>query len=159
MTGQAHATARLAVVDRWIFGLFGAADAQTPSLSTANTQFDGTYAFVSAAKVNDTYTVTGTNRIGQCRDMGKAGPLVIINGHAQYTAQGGATGTGYLLEGAVGPQRELAMRNLPAPRGRCGGCGTGIQITVSGRIDDGTVRARQTGSNCRYDLIWQKYPD
>jgi hypothetical protein len=40
----------------WLVGFFGlvvAADAQTPSSSAANTQFDGTYAFVSSTRVNE----------------------------------------------------------------------------------------------------------
>jgi hypothetical protein len=41
----------------WIIGFFGllaAADAQTPSPPAVTTQFDGTYAFVSATKLNET---------------------------------------------------------------------------------------------------------
>jgi hypothetical protein len=42
----------------WVVGfLVVATDAQTPSLPAANTQFDGTYAFVSSTRVNETYTV------------------------------------------------------------------------------------------------------
>jgi hypothetical protein len=37
------------------FGLLAAADAQTASPPAANTQFDGTYAFVSATTVNETF--------------------------------------------------------------------------------------------------------
>ena len=55
----------------WIVGFFGlvpAANAQTAAPSAANTQFDGNYAFVSATKVNETYTTTWTTRMGQCGD-------------------------------------------------------------------------------------------
>jgi hypothetical protein len=41
----------------WIVGFLGllaAADAQTPPPPTSGTQFDGTYVFVSAARVNET---------------------------------------------------------------------------------------------------------
>lgn len=49
----------------WIVGFLGllaAADAQTPPPPTSGTQFDGTYVFVSAARVNETYTTTRTHR-------------------------------------------------------------------------------------------------
>jgi hypothetical protein len=135
----------------WIAGFFGllaAADAQTPS-SPAATQFDGTYAFVSSAKVNETYTATGTNRIGQCGDLPPRGPLTIENGHARYNLQ----------EGTIGPQGELAMRLAPSPATRHAGASPGIESITSGRIDgNGTVRARRMGYYCSHDLIWQKVP-
>src|SRR5260370_41595816 len=46
-------------------GLVGAANAQTPSPATATTQFDGTYAPVSATTLNETFMAGGT-RQGQC---------------------------------------------------------------------------------------------
>jgi hypothetical protein len=55
MGGQAHAEAFCMVVGGGIFRLVVAADAQTPSPPAANTQFDGTYAFVSSTRVNETY--------------------------------------------------------------------------------------------------------
>jgi len=48
----------------WIIGFFGltaAATARAPSPPAATTQFDGTYAFVSATRVNETYSVPGSN--------------------------------------------------------------------------------------------------
>jgi hypothetical protein len=54
------------------------ANAQNPSPATAISQFDGTYAFVSSTKVDQTYT----NRNGpmlQCPDF-QLGPLTIANG-------------------------------------------------------------------------------
>ena len=77
----------------WLVGFFGlvvAADAQTPSSSAANTQFGGTYAFVSSTRVNETYTVTGSNRFGQCGKMRRLGPLTIVNGQARFSGGGGA---------------------------------------------------------------------
>lgn len=133
----------------WIAGLFGlvaAANAQTPSPSTPPaTAFDGTYAFVSSAKVNETYTTLGTERLRRCGDLWD-GPLTIANGHARYNKQ----------EGTVGLQGELTMRLDPTPLGKGGG-NEGIEITIFGRIDvNGAIRARQTGPNCQYDVIWQK---
>jgi hypothetical protein len=68
----------------WVAGCFGflaAAHAQTPSSPAATTQFDGTYAFVSSTKVNETYT-TPSGRMGRCRDW-RAGSLTIINRQAR----------------------------------------------------------------------------
>jgi hypothetical protein len=65
----------------WIAGFFGllaAADAQTPSPSAATTQFDGTYAFVSATTLNETFMAGGT-RPGQCPER-KAASLTIVRG-------------------------------------------------------------------------------
>ena len=84
----------------WIAGFFGflaAADAQTPSPSTVGGPFDGTYRFVSSAKLNATY-VTRNGRTGACPDR-RAGPLHVEGGRARYT-----TATGYKLRGTVGPQ-------------------------------------------------------
>jgi hypothetical protein len=44
----------------WIagpFGFLGAAHAQSVSPPAANTQFDGTYAFISATKLNEPFLV------------------------------------------------------------------------------------------------------
>ena len=90
----------------WIVGIFGfsaAAIAQAPSSSTAGTKFDGTYAFVSSTKVNETYMTTGTAHIKRCRDLLPRSPLTIVDGHARYDLQ----------EGTVGSQGELATRYLP----------------------------------------------
>jgi hypothetical protein len=91
----------------WIigfYGLFGAANAQTPSPPAASTQFDGTYAFISATRVNETYTRGEGHGIGQC-PVGHAGSLTIVNGHARMP----------VFEGAVGSQGELVMRHVPEP--------------------------------------------
>jgi hypothetical protein len=137
----------------WIAGFFGllaAANAQTPSPSTAGTTFDGTYAFVSATKVNETYTTRPGNRIGQCADR-EMPPLIIVNGQARRYSKAGLV----TFEGTVGPQGELLMRSAPAPAKF--GTIAGIEVMVSCRIGgDGMVRARQTSYRCNYDLIWQK---
>ena len=130
----------------WIvgfFGLVGAADGQTPS-STAAAPFDGTYRFVSSAKVNRMYT-TKKGLMAQCPAR-KPGPLTIAQGQARYT-----TATGYQVEGTVGSQGELAMGSS-APGGS-----RPIEVVVSGSIDGpGTVHARQKGNACSYDFIWQR---
>jgi hypothetical protein len=141
----------------WIlvfFGLLAAADAQTASPPTAGTQFDGTYAFVSRTKVNETYAVPRSNRIGRCGGSGRGNhrrPLTIASGQAQYT-----TADGLQYEGTVSSQGELAMRSAtPAAGG--GWAGVGDERTIFGKIDGGgTARARQIDYFCSHDLIWQK---
>jgi hypothetical protein len=129
----------------WIVGFFGllaAANAQTPS--TPGAPVNGTYRFVSSAKVNETYTARG-GQMAQCPAR-KAGPLRIAKGQAHYT-----TATGYRLQGPVGAQGELTMRSVER------GSYNPIEITVSGTVDGtGTVRARQTSNSCSYDFVWQK---
>jgi hypothetical protein len=131
----------------WVVGLFGwfaTANAQT-RLPSTGTAFDGTYAFVSATKVNETYTTRVTNHILQCPERKAAGPLTIVNSHAHLL----------LYEGTVGSHGELAMRNTPEPIKF--GTTPGVEITISGRIEgDGTVRARQIANSCSYDLVWRK---
>jgi hypothetical protein len=133
----------------WIAGFFGlvaAADAQTPSPPAATTQFDGTYAFVSSTGVNETYR-TPSGRMGQCQEGSAPRPLVIVQGQARLLKYGGT----------VGPQGELTMRRDPEPAPKAGWGSPGIEITIRGWIDaTGTVRARQVGSGCGYELIWQK---
>jgi hypothetical protein len=129
------------------FGLLGAADAQTPS-STAVRSFDGTYRFVSSAKVNQTYVTRG-GQMGQCPDR-RAGPLTIAQGQARYTSA-----TGRKLKGTVGSQGELAMRLITPPSS--GGGYRPFEISVGGNIDGtGTVRARQKSNSCSYDFVWQE---
>jgi hypothetical protein len=136
----------------WVVGIFGfsaAAIAQTLPSSTVGTRFDGTYAFVSSSKVNETYTSHITEHLQRCLDRSPPRPLVIVNGHARLFRYGGT----------VGAQGELLMQRDPEPWGRGAGSSVGVEVIISGRIDnDGTVRARQTGYYCSYDLIWRKMP-
>jgi hypothetical protein len=130
-------------------GLLAAADAQTPS-ATAGRSFDGTYRFVSSAKVSATY-VTRNGQMGQCPDR-RAGPLHVAKGRARYT-----TTSGYKLRGTVGPQGELELQVVAPPNSSNAGSAP-IDLVVSGTIDgSGTVRARQSGHSCSYDFVWQKY--
>ena len=143
---------------RWIgslglaafFGLLAAAaNAQTPSPSTARGPFDGTYRFVSSAKLNATY-VTRNGRTGPCPDR-RAGPLHVERERAHYT-----TATGYKLRGTVGPQGELAMHVVAPPNASNAGSAP-IDLVVNGTIDgSGMVRARQISHSCSYDFVWQK---
>jgi hypothetical protein len=135
----------------WIVGFFGwfaAANAQTPSSSPAGTVFDGTYAFVSATKVNETYT-DRAGRLKQCGNLSPPTSLTIENGHARFNLQ----------EGTVASRGEFTTRNMsPAPVSH-GGFMPGWEIIAVGRIDEnGTVRARWANYNCSYDLIWAKEP-
>ena len=131
------------------FGLLATANAQTPSPPAAGASFDGTYRFVSSAKVNPTYT-SRNGQMGFCPDR-RPGPLHVANGRVRYTAA-----TGYRLTGTVGPQGELAMRVLAPPNSSNAGSQP-IDIIVSGSIDSaGTARARQSSHSCSYDFVWQK---
>jgi hypothetical protein len=128
-----------------IVGFFGllaaAADAQTLSSSTAAAPFDGTYRFVSSAKVNQTYSTRG-GQMGRCPDR-MPGPLTIAQGQARYTSA-----TGRQFDGTVGSQGDFAMR-LAEPNVS--------EMHVSGRIDGtGRIHARQRGNSCSYDFVWQK---
>jgi hypothetical protein len=141
----------------WIVGFLGflaAANAQTSPPPTSGTQFDGTYGFVSATRVNETYT-RWSHRVGQCAENVKVGPLTVANGQARYSGSGRLTATGF--EGTVGSQGELAMRLASTPATRGAGASPGVEITTHGRIDgSGTVSARQMGYLCSYDLVWRK---
>jgi hypothetical protein len=128
------------------FGLLGAAGAQTPSAAPAGS-VDGTYRFVSSARVNKTYVTRGGH--SQCPER-RAGPLTIFGGQAHYT-----TATGRKLKGTVGSQGELAMRLVAPPSS--GGGYRPFEISVSGNLDGaGTVRARQKSNSCSYDFVWQR---
>jgi hypothetical protein len=125
-------------------GLHAVADAQTSAPSATIASLDGAYAYVSSAKVNQTYVSRG-GTTGFCPDRAP-GPLTIGQGRARY-----ATETGLQVDGTVGPGGELAMRSVTAGPSRP------IELRVSGRIDgSGTVRARQRGNSCSYDFVWQK---
>lgn len=116
----------------------------------ASTQFDGTYAFVSGTKLNETFTTTATAHVLQCPDW-KGGRLLITNGHAQYPR------INPVYDGTVGPQGDLMMRFNATAVTR--GESPGVERTIVGIIDGtGMVRTRMTGYYCRYDLIWRKEP-
>jgi hypothetical protein len=129
------------------FGLIAAANAQTTSPSTPVTAFDGTYRFISSAKVNPMYTAQN-GRMAPCPDR-TPGPLTIQNGQARYTAE-----SGHELLGTVGPNGELEMRMIPVT---VGGSRPMEMRAAAAEIDStGTVHLRQIGSACAHDFIWQK---
>ena len=142
---------RRRIGSRWIVGFLGlvaAATAQTLT-STAGASFDGTYRFVSSARVNATYT-TRNGQMGLCPDR-RAGPLHVAKGRVRYT-----TTTGYKLRGTVGTQGELAMRVLAPPNSSNAGSHP-IEMIVNGSIDgSGTARVRQSSHSCSYDFVWQR---
>jgi hypothetical protein len=126
------------------FGLLAAAAAQTPSAPTAGMAFDGTYRFVSSAKVNPMYT-SYNGQMGICPTR-KPGPLHIVGSRVHYT-----TATGYRVGGTVGTQGELALRSEMVGSSRPAG------MQGSGTVDvSGAAHVRQTGSSCSYDFVWQK---
>ena len=131
----------------WIVGCFGlvaAADAQAPP-PTAAVSFDGTYRFVSSAKVNPMST-SSKGVMAPCPDR-TLGPLTIVHGQARYTTE-----TGYELQGTVGSHGELEMRMMAV-----GGSRPMEIRTSAAQIDGtGTLRARQIGSACSHDFVWQK---
>ncbi len=135
----------------WIVAFFGslaAANAQAPQAPTAGAAYDGTYGFVSSAKVTSTYTTRG-GQTGFCPEL-TAGPLTVSQGRAQYT-----TATGHLLAGTVGPQGQLTMGSSAPPSS--GGGYRPVVTNVQGSIDtSGTARARQIGNSCSYDFVWRK---
>jgi hypothetical protein len=123
-----------------ILSFIAGAEAQTLPLSTATTAFDGTYAFVSATHAPPVNTL--------CGDNVRTGPLVAAQGRAEVT---NLLGRQSHFEGTIGSQGELVMRAQAINHGDAG------DILVSGRIDrEGTARARMAGSDCNYDVVWQK---
>jgi hypothetical protein len=129
------------------FGLLATANAQTTSASTAVTAFDGTYRFVSSAKVNPMYTAQN-GRMAPCPDRTPS-PLTIQNGQARYTAE-----SGHELQGTVGPNGELEMRMIPVTVG--GSRPMEMRSEAAGIDSAGTVSLRQVGAGCSYDFVWQK---
>ena len=126
--------------------LLANAEAQTTSASPAGTAFDGTYQFVSSAKVNAMYTAMN-GRMAPCPDR-TPGPLTIQNGVARYTAE-----SGHELQGTIGPNGELDMRMAPVT---VGGSRPMEMRAVAGIDNAGTIRLRQIGNACAHDFVWQR---
>jgi hypothetical protein len=121
-------------------GLVSAAAVQLPS--TPVTKYDGTYAFVSLALVNNTYWTTRTNHPGQCTRIRKVSALTISHSHAQYST---TRRYGNLNEGTVGPQGDLQRRLEPTSAPTNAGAAPEIDIITSGKIgENGTIYARRT---------------
>jgi hypothetical protein len=132
-----------------IIGFFGlhavaVAQAQSPPPVTARAVFDGTYQVVSSTRVNQTYVQRG-GMTGFCPEA-TPGALVIAQNRISYTTESGRR-----LDGIVGPAGEIDMRYAVPTTFQP------TRINVFGRVDTtGTVRLRQEGNSCSYDLIWQK---
>ena len=127
------------------FGLLATANAQTTSASTAGTRFDGTYRFVSSAKVNPMYTAMN-GRMAPCPDR-TPGPLTIQNGQARYTAESAMCCKDRSGRTASWICEWSRSRSAALAQWRC----------ARRQIDNaGTVRVRQIGSACAHDFVWQK---
>jgi hypothetical protein len=146
---------------RWLwalgfFGVLATANAQAQEPATVGAAFDGTYQFVSSARLNATY-VDRNGRTGPCLER-RAGPLHIANGQVRYTTATGYKLTGYKLTGTVEPQGELTI-GLIAPSNSRNAGSQPLNLNVTGQIDgDGTVRASLITNQCNFDLIWRKVP-
>jgi hypothetical protein len=114
-----------------------------PTGSSTGAPFDGTYRFVSASKINAMYR-SNKGDMTPCPDR-TPGPLTIAQGRARYTD------TGYEFQGTVGSQGRLDMRLVTAGGSRL------LVMDATGSVDpSGTIRARQVGSGCSYDFVWQR---
>ena len=122
-----------------IFGSIAPAEAQTPN---ANTKFDGTYAFVSGTKVNETFH----HGAGQCPNIETMGigPLIIVKGQVKYVV--GAAGPN---EGTIDAQGQITTEGMN-PRSL-------TKIDGTGKINgDGTINLRSVGWFCDQDLVWRR---
>ena len=115
------------------------------SASSLATPFDGSYAFVSGSKVNETALTSG-GRPSLCPNIKPLPSLVIAGGQVRYAPD---------WAGTIGPEGELVLRpERPLARGS----EAAPEITIWGRVDNtGTVHARRRVSGlCDYDVIWEK---
>lgn len=129
--------------------MVSAANAQTSSPTTANTQYDGAYKLISATSVNETWVSPGTEHTFPCGHQ-IGGPLVIFDGQARFSNPARD------FQGIVGPHGEFTIRGVTEPASKASR-GPGTLRTIIGSIDSsGTVRARMMNGTCYYDLIWQK---
>lgn len=121
-------------------------NAQTPLPDPAVARFNGVYQFVSAKLVAES-TMTVSQRMRSCSQSPIEGPLTIVNGQATYSY----SSREHHFEGTVGRGGQLRITR--------GGL-TPTDFITQGAIDadSGTIRARQMGNRCTYDLIWQKAP-
>jgi hypothetical protein len=124
--------------------LLVAADTKVAAQPAAS--FDGTYPLVSAVKLNQTY-VSRSGQMGYCPESTPS-PLSISQGRVWYVSSSGRH-----LAGTVSPQGQFLIR-VSEPRESSRGP---FEMDVSGAADGaGTVRARQRGNSCSYDLTWRR---
>jgi hypothetical protein len=131
---------------RWIgaivgfLGLVAPAAGQTPSANTL-AQFDGTYAFVSGTKANETFH-HGTGQCPAVETLG-IGQLTIVNGHVHFSSPGG------VIEGTINSQGQIATQGMNSR--------SLTKITGTGKIDgDGTINLHSVGWYCDQDLVWRR---
>lgn len=125
-------------------GLLVAVDTRVAAQPVAS--FDGTYQLASSVKLNQSY-VTRQGQMGFCPESTPS-PLSISQGRVWYVSSSGRH-----LSGTVTPQGQLLIR-VSEPRESSRGP---FEMDVNGVVDGtGTVRARQRGNSCSYDLTWRK---
>jgi hypothetical protein len=127
-----------------LIGLLVATDTKVAAQPAAS--LDGTYPLVSAVKLNQTY-VTRQGQTGFCPESTPS-PLSISQGRVWYVSSSGRH-----LAGTVSPQGQILIR-VSEPRDSSRGP---FEMDVTGVADGaGTVRARQRGNSCSYDLTWRR---
>lgn len=132
------------------FACLAAVQAQTP---TSITKYDGTYAWVSASNINESFK-DFNNREHPCLYVSDVGPLIVASGQAQYYFPNFDQS---LNEGTVGSEGELTMRLVATPAHNKDW--SLPEISTTGRIDGkGIVHARRMSGHCEHDLTWQKTP-
>jgi len=125
-------------------GLLVTADTRVAAQPSAS--FEGTYVLASAVKLNQTY-VSRSGQMGYCPESTPS-PISISQGRAWYVSSSGRQ-----LAGTVSPQGQILIR-VSEPRDSSRGP---FEMDVNGVVDGaGTVRARQRGNSCSYDLTWRK---
>ena len=129
----------------WTLGVIVLLSAQAAIVGAQTAaSFDGTYAFVSAAKLSQTY-VTRSGDMGFCPESAP-GPLYVSQGRAWYVSSSGRN-----LVGTLGQQGQFVIQVIEPRDSRP------FEMDVNGRIDPtGRAYARQRGNSCSYDLVWQK---
>lgn len=133
------------------FGFPIAAVPHTPSPPVPVTKYDGSYAWVSAGNINESFR-DFNNREHRCGYIRNMGPLIIANGEAQYYLFNRDQS---LNEGIVRSDGDLTMR-LVATAAHNKDWSV-PEISTTGRIDgNGIVRARRMSGGCDHDLVWQK---
>ena len=127
-----------------IFGLHAMAWAQAPLPATGRASFDGTYQVVSSTNANQTYVQRG-GQMGFCPPA-TPGPLTIAQNRLSYITESGRR-----LDGTVAPNGEIQIQ-YSAPTTY-----QPVRVNVRGVVDGaGTVRVRQEGNSCSYDIVWQR---
>ena len=125
-------------------GLLVAVDARVAAQPAAS--LDGTYLLVSSVKLNQTY-VSRSGQMGYCPESTPS-PLSISQGRAWYVSSSGRH-----LSGTVSPQGQVVVRVTESRDSSRGP----FEMDVLGVADGtGTVRARQRGNSCSYDLTWRR---